>query len=195
MLQRHGEILYGGQPQRILVPLCGKTLDLLYLTEQTQSTGTEVVGVEFVERAVHDFFQENGLPYEERSPGEFVSGRLRLLCRDFLQLQPDEVGVVDRVYDRAALVALPVEMRAPYAAKLGELCAGDARMLSVTFEYEQAQMDGPPFSIPETVLRELFETNFEIEQRERREGKPDNPRFVENGLERLAEVAWELRRR
>jgi len=43
----------------VLVPLCGKSQDLLWLEE----SGLDVIGVEFVESAVLDFFRENSLDW------------------------------------------------------------------------------------------------------------------------------------
>ena len=46
---------------RVLVPLCGKTLDLGFLYQK----GFEVIGIEGVEQAVREFFQENDIQVEE----------------------------------------------------------------------------------------------------------------------------------
>ena len=46
--------------RRVLVPLCGKTPDLLWL----ESRGNEVIGVELAEIAVEAFFTDNDLEYE-----------------------------------------------------------------------------------------------------------------------------------
>ena len=42
---------------RVFVPLCGKSLDMIWLAEQ----GHQVIGVELSPIAVGDFFRENGL--------------------------------------------------------------------------------------------------------------------------------------
>ena len=42
------------KPKRCLVPLCGKSLDLVWLSEKIET----VIGVELVEKAVLDFFRE-----------------------------------------------------------------------------------------------------------------------------------------
>jgi len=56
-LSQFGERVWGQTPGRVLVPLCGKSLDMVHLAE----TASHVVGVEFVAKAVEDFFTERGL--------------------------------------------------------------------------------------------------------------------------------------
>lgn len=182
---------------RILVPLCGKSLDLLHLLKFVTEPGGVVIGVEFVEQAVHDFFRENNLRFETPSPGHFVAGRLEIFCRDFLTPldQNSEIGPIDFVYDRAALVALPEEMRRAYANNISALCRPGARMLLVTFEYDQSRIDGPPFSIKPDHVRELYADAFEIRELERSAIAPLNPRFAESGVQVVHEVAYELRRK
>lgn len=51
------------QGSRVFVPLCGKSLDMIWLAQQ----GHEVIGVELSPVAVEDFFRENGLnPVQRR---------------------------------------------------------------------------------------------------------------------------------
>ena len=86
--------------RRVLVPLCGKTPDLLWLEAQ----GNEVVGFELSEVAVEAFFSENDLAYE-RIEGELVEyraseRRLSLFCGDYFAF---DAGPFDGHYDRGAL--------------------------------------------------------------------------------------------
>ena len=50
---------HAGQSMRIFVPLCGKSPDIYWLVDK----GHIVVGVEWVEEAVKDLFQERAIPY------------------------------------------------------------------------------------------------------------------------------------
>lgn len=65
------------------------------------------------------------------------------------------------VYDRAALVALPGEMRARYAAHLTAVSKAAPQFL-ITFAYDQSQMEGPPFSVPGEEVRRLYENRYAI---------------------------------
>ena len=144
----------GDGPHRVLVPLCGKSVDLPWL----RSRGHEVVGVELAERAVRALFDENGLvPVVTDVPPfrSFTAGGLTVLCGDVFELRPEHVGAVDRVWDRAALIALPPEIRARYARHLATLAPG-APMLLVTLEYDAGSTKGPPFSVPLEEVRRLY---------------------------------------
>lgn len=141
LLQRHHAAVLAGRG-RVLVPLCGKSLDLWWLREQ----GHEVVGAELSERAVAAFFDEAGVSPSRGAEGPLTAWRaegLTVYQGDFFEL----TGRFDAVWDRAALVALPPPMRARYAAHLRALVRGPG--LLVTFEYDQARRDGPPFSVAE----------------------------------------------
>ena len=140
---------------RVLVPLCGKSLDLLWLRDQ----GYAVVGVELSPLAVSEFFAENGLPYEKSSAGpltRYQSDRLEILCGDFFALERAHIGPVAAAYDRAGLVALPPAMRRAYAGHLRRLLGPGGQLLLISFDYPQEQMEGPPFAVPEGELAALF---------------------------------------
>ncbi|WP_416879479.1 thiopurine S-methyltransferase [Litorimonas sp.] len=147
---------------RIFLPLCGKTLDIHWLLKQD----FQVVGVELVETAVQELFEELDL-----SPHIIKRGSLKLYrannidiyVGDIFDLDVAEVSKIDAVYDRAALVALPEKMRKNYADQVMRL-SGSAPQLLITFEYNQAEMEGPPFSIKRQALNRLYGATYEIER-------------------------------
>lgn len=125
----------------VFVPLCGKTLDMLYFSHFAQ----RVVGVELVEKAITQFFEENKLAYTQRGR-RFVSGNITIFCCDFFTLTPDDLGPIDIVYDRASLVALPHPMRMRYLQTLERLTPVGALTFLNTLEYKPT-LPTPPFSI------------------------------------------------
>ena len=130
---------------RVFVPLCGKSLDIHWLL----SNGYRVAGAELSKIAVEQLFAELGVePVVSRS-GEVEQYRAKnidIFRGDIFDLSPEMLGPVDAIYDRAALVALPEDMRARYTEHL--LAITDiAPQLLICFEYDQSLMDGPPFSI------------------------------------------------
>lgn len=139
---------------KTLVPLCGKSVDLLYLAK----LGFDVHGVELYEKAVAEFFLENNLPTPkiEETPNfkNFSIPRITLSVGDFFKL-PSE-SQFDFIYDRAAIVALPIEMRTRYAQQLAKLLKSEGQILLVSFEYDESEMEGPPFSVTEDEIRKLF---------------------------------------
>jgi thiopurine S-methyltransferase len=130
---------------RVLVPMCGKSADLLWLEQQ----GLDVTGVELSEIAVQAFFTEVGIPFEiETGDGLPVfrasQRNLAIHCGDYFRFS---ASPFDAVFDRAALVALPAELRPAYAAHTRSLMKPDAVQLLITLEYDQAKVAGPPYSV------------------------------------------------
>ena len=139
---------------KVLVPLCGKSVDLLSLAKQ----GFDVHGVELFEKAVEEFFRENNLPAPKiEEHGEFKNfsiPRVTLSVGDFFQLSRE--ARYDFIYDRAALVALPTPMRTCYAQLLSQVLKPEGQILLVVYNYDQSEMEGPPFSVTEDEIRRLF---------------------------------------
>jgi thiopurine S-methyltransferase len=178
---------------RVYVPLCGKSLDMAWLAGR----GHRVVGSELSPIAVRDFFAARGLVPASTAVGPFVrhaAGPYEILEGDALALTADVLGSVAAVYDRAALVALPPEMRATYAASLAGLLTRPSSALLIAFEYPQELKGGPPFSVDAAEIRRLFEPAFELRQLERLDVLAANPKFAEFGIPALHETAFLLER-
>jgi thiopurine S-methyltransferase len=176
---------------RILVPLCGKSLDMLWLHEQ----GYHVIGVEVSRIAIEAFFAENNIEPTITSKGRFTRWKhagLELLCGDFLEMDKTDIGPVTGIYDRAALIALPAPMRPRYVAQLAELSPADTRSLLITLEYDQRQMDGPPFSVPDDEVIRLFGDRCSVEQLATADVLETEPKFRERGLGSLRERVYRL---
>jgi thiopurine S-methyltransferase len=155
-LVRYQDRFLGDGPHRVLVPLCGKSVDMAWLAEQ----GHEVVGVELVAQAVEEFFEEQGLAAEVEEQEDYTlyhAGKITIACGDMLKLGVEELGSITRIWDRAALVALPAEIRVAYAAHLRSIAAPGCKLLQNVFEYDQSKMSGPPFSLSDAEVRQHFE--------------------------------------
>lgn len=140
---------------QVCVPLCGKSLDMLWLREQ----GHRVLGVELAEEALRDFAQEHQLTLNWQTQTDFVvaSGQgFELLCGDVFELTAADLKSVSAVYDRAALIALPPAMRARYVTHLLDRLPNGCQLLLVTLDYPQQERPGPPFSVGEEEVRDLF---------------------------------------
>lgn len=131
----------------MLVPLCGKSTDLWWLAER----GYAVTGVELSPLACAALFHDRGV-VPQRDGDRYRHDNLTVVCGDFFA----ETGTYDAVYDRAAVIALPPEVRVRYAAHLAARLAPGGRMLAVTLAYPQALRDGPPFSVDAAELARLF---------------------------------------
>lgn len=174
---------------RVLVPLCGKTADLRFFAE----SAAEVVGVELVPRAVAEFFAENDLDPVEEEPDVFRCANLVIRRQDIFTLTPEALGPVDLVYDRAALIAFPDDMRQRYAEAITRLVRPGTRYFINTLEYHPS-LQTPPFTVGPDEVADRFGDAFEVEH-VAAELRP-NHRMVEKfGLTSLVEHGFLLRAR
>ncbi|MEM7188180.1 MAG: thiopurine S-methyltransferase [Pseudomonadota bacterium] len=146
---------------RVFVPLCGKTLDIAWLRDQ----GLRVAGAELSRLAVEQLFEGMSLTPEATEIGPLTllsAGGVDIFVGDIFDLDAATLGAVDAVYDRAALVALPPEMRTLYAQHVPTITNGAPQLL-IAFTYDQSIMDGPPFSVPEDEIRTHYGERFQLE--------------------------------
>lgn len=179
---------------KVFVPLCGKSLDMLWLRER----GHAVLGVELSEIAAREFFVDNGLPVEVEAQPPFVRfghAGLDILQGDFFSLTPAHLDDCRLFYDRASLIALPPPMREQYATHLTGLLPAGIEGLLVTLEYDQSRMDGPPFSVSTAEVHQLFDSGFAVESLCSTDVTAQNVRFRDRGVPVLHEKAYRLRRR
>ena len=148
---------------RVFVPLCGKSIDMLWLAQQ----GYRVIGVELSEIACTDFFKENELEHSVtllETFSVFKSELITLLVGDFFNLTRTLVGDIDAVYDRAGLIALPLEMRHNYSSFLAKLLNDKSQMLLLTTVYNQSEMQGPPFSVNAQEVKKCYGKELSIKE-------------------------------
>ena len=179
---------------RVFVPLAGKSLDLLWMRAQ----GHRVLGVELSRLAVEQFFAEHGLiptTHESRHGTHYAHDGIELICGDAFALDAEALADCEGVFDRAALIALPPDLRRRYVGELyGHLPRG-CRGLLVTLEYPQDQKAGPPFSVDEAEVRALYGPDWSVAVLDRGDILATHPGFVAEGVTALATVAYRLDRR
>jgi thiopurine S-methyltransferase len=177
---------------RVLVPLCGKSHDLSWLAERH-----EVAGIELSAQALKQFWSEAGIEptFEEGSRlSAFRHRNLTTYAGDFFELDHTQVGLFGAVYDRAALIALPPEMRSRYLTHMKTLLAPGAVILMVLLEYVQAEMPGPPFSVSPKEVEAAFASGFQVEVLESQEVLSSVPKFLERGLSSLTQHVLRIER-
>jgi thiopurine S-methyltransferase len=133
----------------VLVPLCGKTIDMLHL----RSLGHEVVGIEMSPIACEEFFVDNDLSYT-REGERWIGDGITLICGDYFAER--DLPTFAAVYDRAALIAIPPAWRERYVTTTRRWCSPGARMLLLTLQYPPDEKTGPPFTIPPGTVGELY---------------------------------------
>ena len=193
LLEKHWPSLQLPAGSRVLVPLCGKSLDRHWLAAK----GHRVLGVELSPLAVTQFFEEAGLePVRTTSHyGEhFSAGPVEIILGDAFGVDPALLADVDGVYDRAALIALPADLRLRYRDTVYASVPTGAQGLLITLEYPQSEKAGPPFSVEQPEVEALFAAPWRQTLLERRDILDQEPRFREEGLSALETAVYRLRR-
>lgn len=162
LLVEHWHRMTLTRTDKVLVPLCGRSSDMVWLAKQ----GHTVIGSELSPIAVDQFFKDIGhTPDVEQfdSLTRKSSGPFEIWQGDLFQLNTDLVGQVDAIYDRAALVALPPNTQKLYATLLSSLLKPDGKLFLISLDYDPNEMDGPPFSTSPETINDLFQDSFDVE--------------------------------
>jgi thiopurine S-methyltransferase len=169
----------------IFVPLCGKSLDMLYLAEQ----GFKVVGVEISKKAIIDFFTENNIPYQQQNDN-FISENISIINKSFFELTATDLSGVKAVYDRASLVALDKPTRQTYAQHLATITQ-QCPILLLALDYDQDKLAGPPFAVSPDEVGELF-SDYQITQLESFNDIANETKFISSGLKAINKDSYYL---
>ncbi|MEO5566432.1 MAG: thiopurine S-methyltransferase [Luteimonas sp.] len=194
LMLKHWPSLGVAPDARVFVPLAGKSLDLAWFAAQ----GYRVLGVELSALAIHQFFDSQGLQpvqHTSRHGTHYQAGAIEIIQGDAFGLDAAALADCTAVYDRAALIALPPDLRQRYARELYAKLPSGCRGLLVTLEYPQDQKQGPPFSVPEAEVEALYRRDWDVEVLERRDILAQQPGFVAEGVTALETVVYLLRRR
>ena len=178
--------------QRVLVPLCGKSKDLLCL----HALNLHVHGIELHDQAVEAFFAENKLsPFKKTQDQDFAHythENIVISCGDFFKLHENDT--YDFVYDRASLVALPFPTRKSYAQVIKQSLKKGGKCLLIVYEYDQSKLDGPPFSVDANEIHELYEDQFTIKPMESKQPAKEGPRLSSiDGLKQNVYILEKMR--
>lgn len=190
-LKTYAQKVFGGlQGKMIFVPLCGRSIDMKWLMEQ----GCQVVGSELSSKACELFFEQHGLSFkisEHRYFKVFEADQIKIFCGDSFLLTQDDLGVLDGVYDRAALIALPKDMRRNYAQQICALKPASA--LVVTLEYQGGCGEEPPFSVLAEEVKEHYAKHFDTQELHVADGLASSKRLNEKGVDKVSERVFGLR--
>lgn len=182
-LLRHWPELDVPSGGKVLVPLCGKSLDMRWLAEQ----GHPVLGIELSSEAIEQFVAEGRGEVSRYRKGYFEICRqanVELWCGDFFHLHIDQAHEIQAFYDRAALIALAPATRQRYAFHLAQLLPPGARGLMITLTHQEG-FKGPPYSVDSAEVQRLLAPNFVLTSLEQL--PPDECGF--------SEQVWSLVRR
>ena len=177
-LQRNLHSLTQGRDDlSILVTLCGKSPDLVWLCEK----GYDVVGCELSVKAVEQLFENKVLgrkiAHEVKDEGEIKTftatdgKKLKVYVGDFFgPLSPDLTGTFDCIWDCHGIISVPADLRAQYAEKVSKFLKPGGRMLFSTLACDADPKDKKTAPISPSILAELF-PDFTVEVLE----NPESP--------------------
>lgn len=194
LLEKHWPALAVPSGSRVLVPLAGKSLDLLWLAAQ----GYRVLGVELSPLAVRQFLHENALVatrHDSAQGQHYVADRIEMICGNVFALDDATLASCRGVYDRAAVIALPPPMRQRYARELYARLPSGCRGLMITLQYPQQEMAGPPFSVDAAEVHALFARDWQVDTLECRDILAAEPTFAARGVQALHTGVYRLERR
>ncbi|RBO84114.1 thiopurine S-methyltransferase [Marinomonas aquiplantarum] len=172
---------------KVLVPLCGKTNDMIWLAEQ----GYQVTGVELSSLAIIEFIGDNDLTYETLQQGNLKIHTvnelpIRLIEGDYFDF--NEQGF-DACYDRAAMVAMPQNVREKYVQHTLQRLSQKAFVLLITLQY-QGDKKGPPFSVAEKEVIQLWGTD--IKKLASENLMETNPDYRDGSYTSFEESVWHI---
>lgn len=189
-LRTHATWLLGQGPHHVLVPLCGKSHDLAWLAQQ----GHRVLGVELSMIAIEALFDREGWspePFEQEGVQGWTAGAVTILCADLLSLPTTFQPRCSRLWDRAALVALPGSMREAYVRRVRSLLTEGACGLVSTLESVPQDRGGPPFSVGQAELEHLYEGAHVARLSEQ---QPDPESYLSRGYTELKTFSYRIDR-
>lgn len=160
LLVKHFPALGLAAGSRVFLPLCGKTLDIHWLLAH----GFQVVGAELSPIAIEQLFDELGVVpriTQLENLKHYRAPNIDIFVGDIFDITANLIGQVDAIYDRAALVALPVDMRTLYTSHLKAI-THSAKQLMICFVYDQTQLAGPPFSISDDEVNAHYSSDYTL---------------------------------
>jgi len=192
-LEEHLGLLKLEPGDKVFFPLCGKSLDMIYLLNQ----GFSVIGVELSEIGIGQFFHENGLDFTITQVGEFdlySAKNIEIYCGDFFSLTSKHLSDVKAVFDRKSLIALDRNLRQKYVKHLNDIISVGVRILLITLHYPQHQMSGPPFSVDKSEVESLFSMAFKYQELKCFEDIKNRSKLVSAGVDYIENAAYCLQK-
>ena len=171
LLNFHDIVTNGKSGLDILIPMCGRSQILLRLAEK----GHHVVGIEWSEVAVKQFFKENDLPFSTQS---YHLGReqipvytandkaITIYCGDLFSFKDDNLGGFDCIFDHGSIGSFDFTTvtRETYASLMNSFTKPNGRILLSTFDYEHSEHPTIPFAVTEEEIVKLYREHFQPPQ-------------------------------
>ena len=148
----------------VFFPFCGKAVDMAWLA----SLGHNIVGIEYVEEAVRQFFSEQNIQFtvtEVKDYKLFTSEdkKIKIYNGDFFKFTNEYEPLFECIWDRGSYGALPIDLRIKYAEHMPKLLAPKFRYILEVFFYDPTIYPGPPHSVSAEEVKNSFNSTCQIE--------------------------------
>eukprot|EP00586_Coscinodiscus_wailesii_P000711 CAMPEP_0172484910 /NCGR_PEP_ID=MMETSP1066-20121228/12585_1 /TAXON_ID=671091 /ORGANISM="Coscinodiscus wailesii, Strain CCMP2513" /LENGTH=247 /DNA_ID=CAMNT_0013249739 /DNA_START=99 /DNA_END=839 /DNA_ORIENTATION=- len=163
-------VLGKNKKHRVLVPLCGKTVDMAYLAKHEDVD--QVVGIDGIQKAINEFSAENPELGIQTHSGDvqtlgknecstYKGSKITLIRADFFDVDSNIAdGRFDLIWDRGSLVAIAPEIRSDYVSAIARLIKPGGYILLSTVDRREGTPEGveagPPFSLNEDAVKALY---------------------------------------
>ena len=178
--------------EHILVPLCGKSVDLIWFAKQ----GLSVIGVELSPIACHDFFSEWGVEPIVTNHGSFTIyeyNHIKIFCGDFFELSTDSLPSIKGVYDCKALIALPPDVRQRYVKHLIACVGEHVKILLITLDTHDT-VKSPPFPINQAEINMLYGGCFNIQRLKQETTRALSDNLIQKGFTEIMETIYLIKK-
>lgn len=164
MLVKFYDRICGERNERIFLPLCGKSVDLMWLANR----GHEVVGLEFSDIAVKAVFEESNQEYNVLTQDNFDVYKaknvpLTIYKGDFFLITNKLLGKFDAVWDRGGFTAIEAERRSEYVKILLTLLQETGKVLLFSVNFDTSSYGGPPYPASIENVKDYF-GNCKVEE-------------------------------
>ncbi len=151
--------LYAGD--RLLIPLCGKSVDMDWLSQ----SGFRVTGIEISEIAIKAYFDALQVSPAKQRHGCFTRWsyqNVEIWCGDIFDLTMMDLSNIKVLYDNASLTAFPADDRIQYIRHFSDNLPHDCQILLITDETPDDQQFNSVMTIDSEVSA-LYSTDYQIE--------------------------------
>lgn len=180
--------------EQVFVPLCGKSIDMIWIMAQDQ----RVIGVEISPIAILDFLKENKLDAVEFKDGAFQvyqNASFTLYNGDLFNLTAKHLSEIKAVYDRGSLTAMPPNtLRSQYVDWVKNTIPENCKILLVVLEHGAPDVMEPPFSTTLEEVNLCFANQFSVTQLEREYIAEIPAHWEARGVHDLYECAYLLQK-
>lgn len=178
---------------RILVPLCGKSLDMGWLNQ----CHYRVMGVELSSVAIADYFDELGVKPQRQMQGNFTRWwhkHIQIWCGNIFDLNLLDVDRIKLIYDSAALTAFDADERQTYVDHFAKILPMRTQIMLMTTETADVQYTDSVARI-DSEVKNLYQADYRIELLHGQDSLKIDPEFPQLPARMLEEKIYLMHNR